>query len=218
MSEHTGEGLVQAEFARLGIKLNVIQWPLDTGMVSAVLQNMKYRVTDTRDHGLRAEFPGGEFTMDRVSQTLRFSGPPINTLVTVQESFSSMIEQYTGVSLKEYAEFYSSEYVLIYRANKRLGDALGPLYRDSAHMESIRDIVGKNVRPYSIDVTGEGEIGDKTWFRIRAEPKAEGTNRMYYCSADYRDASLDNVVGDAKKAPEVVKKLLRMLEKQASLE
>lgn len=217
MSERTEDGRAQAEFARLDIKLNAIQWPLDAGMVTGILQNGGYKVADTRDHVLRAEFPGGEFIMDSVRQTLRFSGPPIDTLVTVQENFFNMIEQFTGVLLKEHAEFYSSEYVLVYRSNKRLGDALGPLYKDSAHMESMCDIVGKNVRPYSIDLAG-GDIGDKTWFRIRVEPKAEGTNRMYFCSAFYRDASVDNVVGDAKKAPDVVKKLLRMLEKQASRE
>ena len=217
MSERTEDGLIQAEFALLDIKFNVIQWPLDTGMVSAILQKMGYRVTDPRGHVLRAEFPGGEFIMDSGRQTLRFSGPPIGTLVTVQENFFNTIEQFTGVLLKEHAELYSSEYVLIYRSNKRLGDALGPLYKDSAHMKSLCDIVGKNVHPYSIDVT-EGEIGDKTWFRIRVEPKAEGTNRMYFCSAFYRDISVDNVVDDAKKAPTVVRKLLHMLEKQASCE
>ena len=78
-------------------------------------------------------------------------------------------------------------------------------------MESIRDIVRKKVRPSCIDVSSHGSHHDKTWCRIRVEPKVEGTDKTYFCSAVYRDTSLDNVIGDAGDAAGVVKGLLGML-------
>ena len=44
------------------------------------------------------------------------------------------------------------------------------------------------------------------------EPKAEGTDKTYFCSVMYRDTSIDNVIGDAEDAARVVKEMLGMLE------
>ena len=93
---------------------------------------------------------------------------------------------------------------------------LDNVYNDSYHMKAIRTISGKDVRPYLIDVSSRGSYDNKTWFRVRIEPKAEGTDKTYFCSAVCRDTSMDGTISDAKGAELAVKKMLRMLESKSN--
>jgi len=149
--------------------------------------------------------------MERLRQVITFRVFPLSAVVGAKKNFEESLESNTGVVLGDHAAYYENEYVLVYLAKKSINDVLANVYSGSSHMESIRDIVGKNVRPSCIDVSSHGSHHDKTWCRIRVEPKAEGTDKTYFCSAVYRDTSLDNVIGDAEDAARAVRGLLGML-------
>ena len=212
MSDAVQEGATQAEFVRLSIKLDVVHWPFDNGIVLKILQDNGYTGFEQRPESVKATRAGGEFVMERLRQVITFSGFPLSAVVGAKKNFEESLEGNAGVVLGDHAAYYENEYVLVYLAKKSINDVLANVYSGSSHMESIRDIVRKNVRPSCIDVSSHGSHHDKTWCRIRVEPKVEGTDKTYFCSAVYRDTSLDNVIGDAGDAAGVVKGLLGMLE------
>lgn len=206
------EGEFQTEFVRLSIKLDMVQWPFDNITASRILQGIGYRPIEERPDLVRMGRADGEFSMDRPRQIIRFDGFPLSAVVGAKKSFEESLKVNTGVVLGDYAAYYESDYILIYLAKKSMEDILSSVYSDSNHMESIRNIVGKDIRPSCIDMSSHGSHYNKTWFRIRIEPRAEGTEKTYFCSAAYRDTDIDSVIGDTEGAAEVVKRLLHMLE------
>ena len=206
------EGAPQAELSRLVIKLDIVHWPFDNNTASRILQGVGYASVEERPEFVRATKPDGEFFMDRIRHMIRLDGFPPCAVVGAMKSFEESLRHNTGVVLDDHAAYYESEYILIYLAKKSINDVLINLYEDSDHMRSIRNIVGKDARPYCIDVSSHGGNNDKTWFRIRIEPRVEGTDMTYFCSAAYRNTTIDSAISNAEGAPEVVKKLLCMLE------
>ena len=205
------EGSVQDQLAGLIIKFDMMQWPFDVNVATRVLQDVGY-VVEPSQETVSATKSDGQFFMDRLDHAIRFDGPSLNALVSAKESFESALERTTGVVLDDIAMYYQSEYILIYLAKTDMHDALSSVYHGSDHMERIRSIVKRDVRPFLIDLSSRGSHNSKTWFRVRIEPKAEGTDRTYYCSAVYRDPSIVKMIGDAEGSEGVVKGVLRMLE------
>ena len=212
MSDAVQEGTAQAEFVRLSIKLDVVYWPFDNGIMLKILQDNGYTGFEQRPEFVKATRAGGEFIMERLRQVITFSGFPLSAVVGAKKNFEESLETNTGVVLGDHVAYYENEYVLVYLAKKSINDVLANVYSGSSHMKSIRDIVRKEVRPSCIDVSSHGSHHDKTWCRIKVEPKVEGTDKTYFCSAVYRDTSIDNVISDAEDAVGVVKGLLSMLE------
>lgn len=205
------EGRVQGQLAGLIIKFDMMQWQFDANVATRILQDVGY-VVEPSQESVSATKPDGQFFMDRLGHAIRFDGPSLNALVSAKENFESALERTTGVVLDDRAAYYQSEYILIYLAKTDMHDALSSVYHGSAHMERIRGIVKRDVRPFLVDVSSRGSHNSKTWFRVRIEPKIEGTDRTYYCSAVYRDPSIKKTIDDARGAEGVVKGILRMLE------
>ena len=205
------EGSVQAQAAYLIIKFDMMQWPFDVNVATRILQDVGY-VVEASQGSVSATKSDGRFFMDRPGYAIRFDGPSLKALVSAKENFESALERSTGVVLDDRAAYYQSEYMLIYLAKTDMHDALSSVYHGSNHMERVRGIVKRDVRPFLIDVSSHGSHNSKTWFRVRIEPKAEGTDRTYFCSAVYRDPSIEKMIGDAEGSEGIVKGLLRMLE------
>ncbi len=205
------EGSIQAQATTLIIKLDMLQWPFDVGTASRILHDTGYAVEQPQG-SVSATKPDGQFFMDRPGQTIRFDGISLNSLVAAKDNFESQLERSTGVVLGDLASYYQYEYILIYLAKRNLHDALDGVYDGSKHMECIREIVGRDVRPFLVDVSSRGTHDSKAWFRVRIEPKVEGTDRTYFCSMVCRDASIDKMIGYAKGSDGVLRGLLRMLE------
>ena len=205
------EGRVQGQFAGLIIKFDMMQWPFDVNVATRILQDVGY-VVEPSQGSVSATKPDGQFFMDRLGHAIRFDGPSLNALVSAKENFESALERSTGVVLDDRAAYYQSEYILIYLAKADMYDTLSSVYHGSDHMERIRSIVKRDVRPFLVDVSSRGSHNSKTWLRVRIEPKIEGTDRTYYCSAEYRDPSIKKMIDDAQGAEGVVKGILRMLE------
>ena len=205
------EGRVQGQFAGLIIKFDMMQWPFDANAASRILQDVGYAVEASQE-SVSATKPDGQFFMDRPGHAIRFDGPSLNALVSAKENFESALERTTGVVLDDRAAYYQSEYILIYLAKTDMHDALSSVYHGSAHMKRIRGIVKRDVRPFLVDVSSRGSHNSKTWFRVRIEPKMEGTDRTYFWSAVYRDLSIKKMIDDAEGAEGIVKGILRILE------
>ena len=186
--------------------------PFDSNTTVRILQSVGYASIEERPEFVRAVKPDDEFFMDRIRHMIRLEGFPFTAVVGARKSFEESLRHNTDLVLDDHATYYESEYILIYLAKKSINDALANLYKDSSHMESIRGIVGKHARPYCVDVSSRGGHNDKTWFRIRIEPRVEGTNKTYFCSAAYRNTAIGYAIGDAEGAAGVVKRLLCMLE------
>lgn len=150
--------------------------------------------------------------MDRQQQMITFDGVTLEEVVDAKEGFEGALKANIDVVLNDYIAYCESDYVAIYLAKKTMHDVLADIYKDSEDMESIHRIVGKDLRPYCIDVSSGGSHHNKTAFKIKIEPKIEGTDKIYFCNATYRDVSFSSVIGDANSAKEVVTKLLCMLE------
>lgn len=214
MSKTVPEGATLDESVRLAMKFNMVHWPFDNNIAAKILQDTGYTTIEQQQEYVKATRANGEFLMNRPRQVITFDGFPLNVVVSAKKNFTESLERNTGVVLDNYVVHYESIYVSIYRAKKSMNSVLANVYNDSNHMTSIRNIVGKDVRPFSIDMSSRGSHHDKSWFRIRVEPKIEGTDKTYFCMAEYRDTAIDSVIGDVESAPEIVKSLLCMLESE----
>lgn len=211
MTEDTGKGIVRAETGRIGVKLDMVHWPFDIYMTTQILQESGYERIDQADGQITAAGNEGQFYMNSLQQTLGFVSTTVDAAVGAQTKFFDMLED-EGVTLQDYAKFYECQYTMVYYGQKSVHDALGGTYSDSKDFAAVRSIVGVDVQPYGIDVTSPSSQASKTWFRIRIEPKIEGTPKTYYCEALYRDVSLGRVVRDGGNAKGVITALLTTLQ------
>lgn len=212
MNEGVPEGEIQAEYVRLAIKLDMVLWPFDNSVVERILEDDEYTDIEQEVEFVRATRDSALFYMDRQQHKITFDGITLKEVVDAKESFEAALKTNTGVVLNDYIAYCQSGYMLIYLAKKSIDDVLADMYKNSDDMKSIHKIVGKSVRPYCIEVSSRGSHHQKTWFKIKIEPKIEGTGKTYFCSAIYRDVSFSSVIDDAKGAKKVVKRLLCMLE------
>lgn len=205
------DGAIHVENGRIGVKIDAVHWPFDIPTAVQILQESGYTHIDQVNDRITAAGFEGQFYLNSLQQTLGFVSTTTGAAVGAQKKFFDALEG-MGITLQDYAKFYECQYTMIYRAQKNLHDALGSIYSDSKDLIAVRSIVGRNIQPYGIDVTSPSSQGSKKWFRIRIEPKIEGTPKTYYCEALYRDTSLDCVVHDATNAKDVITKLLSMLQ------
>lgn len=143
MSDAIQEGATQVEFVRLAIKLDVVHWPFDSGIVLRILQDNGYTSFEQRPEFVKATRAGGEFVMERLRQVITFNGFPLSAVVGAKKNFEESLETNTGVVLGDHVAYYENEYILVYLAKKSINDVLANVYSGSGHMESIRGIVKK---------------------------------------------------------------------------
>lgn len=204
-------GIISAESGRIGVKIDAVHWPFDVYMAARILQKSGYASIDQVDGRVTAAGVEGQFYLNSLQQTLGFVSSTVGEAVGAQAKFFAELEG-MGVTLQDYAKFYECQYTMVYHGQKNVHDALGATYSDSKALAAVRGIVGEDVQPYGIDVTSPSDQASKTWFRIRIEPKIEGTPKTYYCEALYRDTSLGSVAKNGSDAKGVITRLLSMLQ------